>query len=68
MRIDRRLTKDQSDPYDGIDFVERTSKITNADGSVVSRIERVLAPYLISPVAMADEATSMPKGIFKAWG
>ena len=52
MRIDRRLTKDQSDPYDGIDFVERTSKITNADGSVVSQIERVLAPDFWSQVAV----------------
>ena len=55
MEIDRVFTKfavDQSDPYSGIEFVERASKITNADGSIVSQMDRVLAPTLWSQVAV----------------
>ena len=55
MHIDRVFTKfseDQSDPYSKIEFVERTSKITNADGSIVSQIEQVLVPTLWSQVAV----------------
>ena len=55
MHIDRvftKFSKDQSDPYSKIEFVERTSKITNADGSIVSQIEQVLVPTLWSQVAV----------------
>ena len=55
VHIDRVFTKfseDQSDPYSKIEFVERTSKITNADGSIVSQIEQVLVPTLWSQVAV----------------
>ena len=59
MHIDRVFTKfseDQSDPYSKIEFVERTSKITNADGSIVSQIEQVLVPTLWSQVAVDNMA------------
>ena len=55
MHIDRVFTKfaaDQSDPYSEIEFVERTSKITNADGSIVSQMDQVLVPTLWSQVAV----------------
>ncbi|KMP10979.1 ribonucleotide-diphosphate reductase subunit alpha [Candidatus Nitromaritima sp. SCGC AAA799-C22] len=52
MRIDQAMTKDQNDPYGGTEFVERISKITNADGSVVSAIERVMVPAFWSQVAV----------------
>ncbi len=55
MHIDRVFTRysaDQNDPYSEIDFVERTSKITNADGSIVSQMEQVLVPTLWSQVAV----------------
>ena len=42
MEIPRQFTRNLSDPYEGLDFAERTSKITNADGSVVSEINEVL--------------------------
>jgi len=55
VHIDRVFTKfaeDQDDPYSEIEFVERTSKITNADGSIVSQAERVLVPSSWSQVAV----------------
>ena len=42
MQIKRVFTKNHQDPYEGIGFVERVSKITNANGSVVSEIKNVL--------------------------
>ena len=55
MHIDRVFTKfakDQGDPYSEVEFIERTSKITNTDGSVVSKIEQVLVPSSWSQVAV----------------
>ena len=52
MRIDRVFTKDHQDPYKGIGFVDRVSKITNANGSVVSEIKNVLVPDTWSQVAV----------------
>jgi len=55
VHIDRVFTKfsaDQSDPYGEVEFVERSSKITNADGSIVSQMDRVLVPTLWSQVAV----------------
>ena len=52
MLIDRVFTKDHQDPYEGICFVERDSKITNADGSLVSEIKNVLVPDTWSQVAV----------------
>jgi ribonucleoside-diphosphate reductase alpha chain len=51
-RVFTKFAKDQGDPYSEIEFVERTSKITNADGSVVSKMEQVLAPSSWSQVAV----------------
>ena len=51
-RVFTKFSKDQSDPYSKIEFVERTSKITNADGSIISQIEQVLVPALWSQVAV----------------
>ena len=52
MRIDRVFTKDHQDPYEGMCFVDRVSKITNANGSVVSEIKNVLVPDTWSQVAV----------------
>ncbi len=52
MRIDRVFTKDHQGPYEGIGFVERVSKIINADGSLVSEIKNVLVPDTWSQVAV----------------
>lgn len=52
MRIDRVFSKHNQGPYHGIDFVERTSRINNADGSVVSEIKGVMAPDFWSQVAV----------------
>ncbi len=52
VRIDRAFTTDRKDPYDGIRFVESDSRITNADGSVVSEIKNVMAPDFWSQVAV----------------
>ena len=35
MKISRRFTNTDRDVYDSIEWTTRTSKITNADGSVV---------------------------------
>jgi ribonucleoside-diphosphate reductase alpha chain len=52
MQIKRVFTKNHQDPYEGIGFVERVSKITNANGSVVSEIKNVLVPDTWSQVAV----------------
>ena len=52
MRIDRKFTKEAQDPYEGIKFVERVSKINNADGSLVAEIKNVLVPDSWSQVAV----------------
>ena len=52
MLIDRVFTKDHQDPYEGIRFVERDSKITNADGSLVAEIKNVSVPDTWSQVAV----------------
>lgn len=52
MQIERVFTKEHQDPYEGIGFVERVSKITNANGSVVSEIKNVLVPDTWSQVAV----------------
>ncbi|MCH6580204.1 MAG: adenosylcobalamin-dependent ribonucleoside-diphosphate reductase [Nitrospinae bacterium] len=52
MHIHRTFTQGLDDPYSGLEFVERTSKITNADGSVVSEIKNVGVPGTWSQVAV----------------
>jgi ribonucleoside-diphosphate reductase alpha chain len=44
VQIHRKFTQEESDPFKGIRFVERASKIINADGSVVSSIDSVMVP------------------------
>ena len=52
MRIDRVFTEEHQDPYEGLRFVERISKINNADGSLVAEIKNVLVPDFWSQVAV----------------
>ncbi len=51
MKIERRFTKAGADHYAGINFVPRTSKISNPDGSVVFLAENVMVPDSWSQVA-----------------
>ncbi|MGA0121719.1 MAG: vitamin B12-dependent ribonucleotide reductase [Gaiellales bacterium] len=51
MEIERRYTTEGSDPYAGIAFVERTSRIVNPDGSVAFEAT-VMAPEAWSQVAV----------------
>ncbi len=52
MNITRQFAKDPKNPYGKIKFVERVSKITNSDGSVVSEIDGVMVPENWSQVAV----------------
>ena len=52
MRIDRKFTREFQDPFDGVRFVERVSKINNADGSLVAEIKNVIVPGTWSQVAV----------------
>jgi ribonucleoside-diphosphate reductase alpha chain len=51
MEIERRYTTEGGDPYDGIPFVERTSRIVNPDGSVAFEAT-IMAPEAWSQVAV----------------
>ncbi|MHC4954102.1 MAG: vitamin B12-dependent ribonucleotide reductase [Planctomycetota bacterium] len=51
MKIARRFTKTAGDPYEGIEFVERVSRIVEPDGSVVFECEGVVVPSSWSQVA-----------------
>jgi ribonucleoside-diphosphate reductase alpha chain len=51
MKIERRFTHRGMDPYDGIRFVERTSRIVEPDGRVVFECEGVVVPDSWSQVA-----------------
>ena len=51
MEIERRYTTEGNDPYDGISFVERTSRIVNPDGSVAFEA-KIMAPEGWSQVAV----------------
>ena len=51
MKVERRYTTAGSDPYAGIAFVERTSRIVNPDGSVVFEAT-ITAPEAWSQVAV----------------
>ena len=44
MKIVRRFTQTAGDPYEGIEFVERTSRIVEPDGSVVFECVRQGSP------------------------
>ena len=51
MKVERRYTTEGADPYDGIAFPERTSRIVNPDGSVVFEAT-VTVPEAWSQVAV----------------
>jgi len=52
MHIHRTFTQGLDDAYSGLSFVERISRIINADGSVVSEIDNVGVPSTWSQVAV----------------
>ena len=52
MQIHRTFTQGLDDAYSGLTFVERVSRIINADGSVVSEVDNVGVPSTWSQVAV----------------
>ena len=52
MKVTRRFTCAEQDPYDGIEFVERSSEIRNPNGSVVFSMDGVKVPESWSQVAV----------------
>src|SRR5260370_22485657 len=52
MHIQRRYTVEGSDPFGGLNFVSRASRIVNPDGSVVFEMKDLLAPEHWSQVAV----------------
>ncbi len=52
MKFARRFTAEGKGPYHGIQFVPRTSKIVNPDGSVVFEMNDIMAPEGWSQVAV----------------
>jgi ribonucleoside-diphosphate reductase alpha chain len=52
MRITRRFTKAGQEPYAGLNFVPRTSKIVNPNGSVVFEMTGIMVPESWSQVAV----------------
>jgi ribonucleotide reductase alpha subunit len=52
MQIHRRYTTEGQDPFAALNFVSRTSRITNPDGSVVFEMKDLLAPETWSQVAV----------------
>jgi ribonucleoside-diphosphate reductase alpha chain len=52
VRFERRLTKEGKDPFDGINFVAWTSKLTDLDGTVLFEARDILAPDFWSQVAV----------------
>jgi ribonucleoside-diphosphate reductase alpha chain len=51
MKFRRRFTKTKGQPYEGLNFVERTSELKNSDGSKASRSLKVTVPDSWSQVA-----------------
>ena len=51
MQISRRFTTTGHDPYEGIEFANRTSRIVNPDGSVVFEAHDIQMPAKFSQVA-----------------
>ncbi len=52
MRIERRFTRAGHDPYEGIQFARRDSRIKNPDGSLVFEAKDILVPASWSQVAV----------------
>jgi ribonucleoside-diphosphate reductase alpha chain len=51
MKFERRFVKTKGQPYEGINFVERTSALKNSDGSSASKSLKVSVPDFWSQVA-----------------
>ncbi|HUX36414.1 MAG TPA: adenosylcobalamin-dependent ribonucleoside-diphosphate reductase [Rectinemataceae bacterium] len=51
MKIERFFTRKGNGPYEGIEWVARTSEIRNPDGKVVFRMEGAVVPSSWSPIA-----------------
>jgi len=51
MKFTRRFTKTKGQPYEGLNFVERTSELKNSDGSKASKSMKVSVPDGWSQVA-----------------
>ena len=51
MKVERFFTRKGNGPYEGIDWVARTSEIRNPDGKVVFRMEGAVVPSSWSPIA-----------------
>ncbi len=51
MKITRKFTNAGSDPFAGVKWVKRTSKITNPDGSVVFEMKDAEVPESWSQLA-----------------
>jgi len=51
MKVSRRFTKTKGQPYEGLNFVERTSELRNSDGSKASKSMSVTVPEHWSQVA-----------------
>jgi ribonucleoside-diphosphate reductase alpha chain len=51
MQITRRFTRDGQDPFAGLTFVPRTSRIVNPNGSVVFEMKDIAVPDGWSQVA-----------------
>ncbi len=51
MKFPRRFTKTEGFPYEGLNFVERTSELKNSDGSKASKSLQVTVPEQWSQVA-----------------
>ena len=52
MEIPRTFAQGLKDPFSELNFVERSSRIVNADGSVVAEIDKVIVPENWSQVAV----------------
>ena len=52
MQIARRFTRSGHDPFESIEFVPRSSRITNPDGSVVFEATDIMVPKQWSQVAV----------------
>jgi ribonucleoside-diphosphate reductase alpha chain len=52
MQIQRRFTRADADPYEGLEFEPRATEIRNPDGSVVFAMDNVMAPRSWSQVAV----------------
>src|SRR5690348_3338080 len=52
MQITRRFTREGHDPYAGLTFVPRASRIVNPNGSVVFEMTNILVPEGWSQVAV----------------